>query len=62
MSPVGLQAQQEGGETSNAPSEIYYSRNLDLHTDANSFAPNESERLSISLALLFINDQKHMWK
>ena len=32
---------------------------LDLHTDANNFAPNESERLSISLALLFTKDQTH---
>ena len=33
--------QQEGGETSNASSERYHSFNLDLHTDANNFAPNE---------------------
>ena len=33
------------------PSERYYSLNLDLHTDANNFAPNESERLSISCFL-----------
>ena len=30
---------------------------MDLHTDANNFAPNESERLSISPVLLFTKDQ-----
>ena len=58
MSPVGLQAQQEGGQTSKAPFEISYSLDLDLHTKANNFAPNESERLSISPVLLFTKDQK----
>ena len=57
MSPVGFQARQEGGETSNAPSERYHSLNLDLHTNANNFAPNESERLSIPPGLLFTKDQ-----
>ena len=35
----------------------YHSLNLDLHTKANNFAPNESERLSISPVLLFTKDQ-----
>ena len=30
---------------------------VDLHTKANNFAPNESEKLSISLILLFTKDQ-----
>ena len=30
---------------------------MDLHTDANNFAPNESERLSISPVLIFRKDQ-----
>ena len=30
---------------------------VDLHPRANNFAPNESERLSISLVLLFTKDQ-----
>ena len=49
--------QQEGGQTSKASFEINYSLDLDLHTKANNFAPNESERLSISLVLLFTKDQ-----
>ena len=55
--PVGLQVLQVGGQTSNAPFEINYSLDLDLHTKANNFAPNESERLSISPVLLFTKDQ-----
>ena len=30
---------------------------VDLHTKANNFSPNESKRLSISLVLLFTKDQ-----
>ena len=41
MSPVGLREIQEGGQTSKASFEISYSLDLDLHTKANNFAPNE---------------------
>ena len=43
MSPVGLQAQQEGGKKNNGA--VYNLKgcllDLDMHTDANNFAPNE---------------------
>ena len=41
---------------------INYLLNLDLHTKANNFAPNESKRLSISPVLLFTKDQIQGWK
>ena len=41
MSPIGLAERQVGGQTSKVPFEISYSLDLDLHTKANNFAPNE---------------------
>ena len=62
MSPVGFQALQEGGETSNAPSERYYSLNLDLHTDANNFAPNEFREVVNLSGLAVYKGSKHRGK
>ena len=59
MSAVGLQAQQEGGETSNTPSERYYSLNLDLHTDTNNFAPNEFREVVNLSGLAVYKGSKH---
>ena len=55
MYPVGLQGQQEGGNGAIGLLETPVV--VDLHTDANNFAPNESERLSISPVLLFTKGQ-----
>ena len=56
MSPVGLQVQQVGDNSvRNMTRKLTAATNQ--HTETNNFAPNESERLSISPVLLFTKDQ-----
>ena len=50
------------GEMSNTPSERYYSLNLDLHTDANNFAPNEFREVVNLSGLAIYKRSKHRWK
>ena len=54
--------QQEGGEASNALSKRYYSLNLDLHTKANNFAPNELREVVNLSGLVVYNGSKHKGK
>ena len=44
---------------SNAPSERYYSLNLDLHIDANNFAPNEFREVLNLSGLAVYRGSKH---
>ena len=59
MSPVGLQEQQEGGEVSKVSFEISYSLNLDLHTDANNFAPYKFREVVNLFGLVVYKGSKH---
>ena len=59
IEPRGFLDQQEGGETSNAPFERYHSFNLDLHTDANNFAPNEFREVVNLSVLAVYKGSKH---
>ena len=62
IKPGGFQAQQEGDKTSSAPSERYYSLNLDLHTDANNFSPNEFREVVNLSGLAVYKASKHRGK
>src|SRR3954470_19054440 len=61
MSPVGLQAQQEGGEVNNGA--VYNLEgcflHLDLHTTINNFAPNEFREVVNLSGLVVYKGSKH---
>ena len=59
IDPAGLQERQVGGEVSKASFEISYSLNLDLHTDANNFAPNEFREVVNLSGLVVYKGLKH---
>src|SRR4051812_7032869 len=60
--PVGFHVLQEGGQTSKAPFEISYSLDLDLHTKAYNFAPNEYREVVNLSSLVVYKESKQEWK